>query len=147
MTVFSRIIEGSIPGRFVWADDECVVFATIEPVRPGHVLVVPRHPYPAWTDMPPAQAAHLMEVAQTVGKAQLQVFECERIGLTIAGFEVPHTHLHVIPLRSEADLALGKAQAVSEQILESTINALRSQLEADGHADNVPTTIDSPALD
>ncbi|MDO5721564.1 MAG: HIT family protein [Actinomycetaceae bacterium] len=147
MTVFSRIIEGSIPGRFVWADDVCVVFATIEPVRPGHVLVVPRQEVPAWTGLSSEVAAHLMAVAQIVGRAQLEVFECERIGLTIAGFEVPHTHLHVIPLRSEADLSLSNAQSVSEHILESTMSALRSQLDKDGHGDNVPVTIDSPDLD
>lgn len=146
MTIFSQIIEGSIPGRFVWADAHCVAIATIEPVRPGHVLVVPRQPYPAWTDMPAEEAAHLMRVAHAIAHAQLSIFECERIGLTIAGFEVPHTHLHLIPLRSEADLSLANAQAVAPEVLESTMSALRTQLQTDGYSANVPLTIDSPAL-
>lgn len=146
MTLFENIIDGKIPGRFVYADDACVVFATIAPVRPGHVLVVPRHPYPAWTDMPADEAGHLMAVAQKIGKAQLEVFECERIGLTIAGFEIPHTHLHVIPLRHEGDLALSNAQEVTDNVLESTMSALRNELEAQGWESNVPLSIDSPQL-
>lgn len=146
MTVFEMIIAGDIPGRFVYADEKCVVFATIEPVRPGHVLVVPREAVPAWTDLPEDDAAHLFKVAQMIGKAQLETFECERIGLTIAGFEVPHTHLHVIPLRSEADLALSNASKVPDEVLESTMQALRTELENQGLGDNVPVSIDSPDL-
>lgn len=146
MTVFEIIIAGDIPGRFVYADEKCVVFATIEPVRPGHVLVVPREAVPAWTDLPEDDAAHLFKVAQMIGKAQLETFECERIGLTIAGFEVPHTHLHVIPLRSEADLALSNASKVPDEVLESTMQALRTELENQGLGDNVPVSIDSPDL-
>ncbi|MDO5048808.1 MAG: HIT family protein [Actinomycetaceae bacterium] len=146
MTVFEMIIAGEIPGRFVYADDKCVVFATIEPVRPGHVLVVPREPAPAWTDLSADDAAHLFKVAQRIGKAQLEVFDCERIGLTIAGFEVPHTHLHVIPLRLEADLALGNAREADGDALESTMQALRGELENQGLGANVPPSIDSAEL-
>ena len=56
-TLFESIIAGDVPGRFVWADDQCVAFATIEPTSPGHVLVVPRSPYPKWTDAPAPVAA------------------------------------------------------------------------------------------
>ncbi|EEH63594.1 histidine triad domain protein [Gleimia coleocanis DSM 15436] len=145
-TLFEKIIAGELPGKFVYADDVCVVFATIAPVRPGHVLVVPREAYNAWTDMPEELAAHIMKVGHRIGKAQLSVYECERIGLEIAGFEVPHAHLHVIPLRDENDLVLAEATQVSERVLESTISALRSALEEQGHEANVPLTIDSPAL-
>lgn len=146
MTLFENIIDGKIPGRFVYADDTCVVFATIQPVRPGHVLVVPRKPYPAWTDMPAEEAGHLLSVAQKIGKAQLRVFECERIGLTIAGFEVPHTHMHVIPLRCEEDLKLSNAKEVTDNVLESTMSALRHELEEQGWEDYVPLSIDSAKL-
>lgn len=145
-TIFEKIIAGEWPGKFVYSDDLCVVFATKAPVRPGHVLVVPREVYPAWTDMPEELAAHITKVAQRVGKAQLSVYECSRIGLEIAGFEVPHAHLHVIPLRDENDLVLGEAVEVSERVLESNMQALRSALEDLGFEANVPLTIDSPAL-
>ena len=108
-TIFDNIITGVWPGRFVWADDLCVAFATIEPTSPGHVLVVPRTAYDAWTDAPSDVAAHLMTVARTIGLAQKAAFGVPRAGLAIAGFEVPHTHLHVIPLRDETDILLSKA--------------------------------------
>ena len=90
-TIFDNIITGVWPGRFVWADDLCVAFATIEPTSPGHVLVVPRCPYEAWTDAPSDVAAHLMKVARAIGVAQKAAFGVPRAGLAIAGFEVPHT--------------------------------------------------------
>ena len=69
-TLFSKIIAGEIPGRFVWSDDRCVAFLTIEPLTPGHVLVVPREEVPVWTDVEPALMGHLTAVAQTIGRAQ-----------------------------------------------------------------------------
>ena len=74
-TIFDNIITGVWPGRFVWADDLCVAFATIEPTSPGHVLVVPRCPYEAWTDAPSDVAAHLMKVARAIGVAQKAAFD------------------------------------------------------------------------
>ena len=74
-TVFSRIIAGEIPGRFVWSDDRCAAFLTIEPLQPGHVLVVPREEISHWVDLPTDLAGHVFAVAQTIGKAQQQAFE------------------------------------------------------------------------
>ncbi len=145
-TIFQRIIAGELPGRFVYADDLAVAIATIEPVTPGHVLVIPRHPYPAWTDMPEDEWQHLSAVARTIGRAQLEAFECQRIGFVIAGYEVPHTHIHVYPTSSEKDITRPHPEPVSDRILESTMSALRAALEAQG-CENVPLTIDSPDLD
>lgn len=64
-SVFTRIIEGELPGRFVWSDDRCVVFLSINPIRPGHTLVVPRQEVDHWLDL----AAHLTAVSRSVGKA------------------------------------------------------------------------------
>ena len=83
-TIFDNIITGVWPGRFVWADDVCVAFATIEPTSPGHVLVVPRTAYDAWTDAPSDVAAHLMTVARTIGLAQKAAFGVPRAGRAIA---------------------------------------------------------------
>ena len=73
-------------------------------MRPGHALVVPRAEVDHWLDLDDVLAAHLTKVAQTVGRAQMTAFSPARVGLIIAGLEVPHTHLHVIPIESEADL-------------------------------------------
>lgn len=108
-TLFTRIIEGELPGRFVWRDDRCVAFLSIAPIRPGHTLVVPIAEVDHWLDLEPATAAHLMTVAQTVGKAQMAAFTPSRIGMIIAGLEVPHCHIHVVPIDSESDLRFDRA--------------------------------------
>ena len=145
-TIFENIITGIWPGRFVWADDLCVAFATIEPTSPGHVLVVPRTPYEAWTDAPSDVAAHLMKVARAIGLAQKSAFGVARAGLVIAGFEVPHTHLHVIPLRDESDVLLSNAAPASDEDLDSAITTLREALLAAGHAAHVPPSMTSALL-
>ena len=131
-TVFEKIISGDIPGRFEWADEVCVAFSTIEPIATGHVLVVPRHPWAKWTDAPEEVATHLMVVARTIGIAQEAAFDVPRSGLMIAGFEVPHTHLHVVPMRSEADIAFANAHPVPDAELDRAAEALRAQLRESG---------------
>jgi histidine triad (HIT) family protein len=103
-TLFTRIIEGEIPGRFVWRDDRCVAFLSIHPLRPGHTLVVSRAEVDHWLDLQPDLAAHLMTVAQSIGKAVQRAFKPVKVGLMIAGLEVPHVHLHVVPIDGLHDL-------------------------------------------
>lgn len=97
-SVFSRIIEGELPGEFVWRDDRCVAFLSIGPVAEGHTLVVPREEVTHWLDLDTELWHHLGDVAQRVGRAVQQASGAPRIGLMIEGFEVPHVHLHVVPL-------------------------------------------------
>ena len=106
-TIFTMIIEGKLPARFVWKDESCVVFLSIRPLRPGHVLVVPRAEVDHWLDLDSGLLAHLAETAQAVGKAQMAGFKPERIGVMLAGLEVPHCHLHVVPIRGLHDLDFG----------------------------------------
>ncbi len=137
-SLFTRIIDGEIPGRFVWKDEQCVVFATIAPLCPGHMLVVPRAEVDHWIDLDPELNRHLSEVAQIIGRAQQQAFSPTRIGLIIAGMEVPHTHLHVIPIESEADLDFARADSsVSGEELEVSAEAVREALRALGRPEVV----------
>ena len=108
-TIFTRIIDGELPGTFVWRDDVCVGFLSIAPLRPGHTLVVPRAEVDHWIDLPAATNAHLIGVAHEIGAAQMDAFAPARIGLIIAGLEVPHTHLHVVPIDAERDLSFANA--------------------------------------
>jgi diadenosine tetraphosphate (Ap4A) HIT family hydrolase len=102
-TLFTKIINGELPGRFVYEDDEVVAFLTIEPMTLGHTLVVPRAEVDQWQNIDPAVFARIMSVAQLVGKAVCRAFDADRAGVIIAGLEVPHLHVHVFPTRSLSD--------------------------------------------
>jgi histidine triad (HIT) family protein len=128
-TLFTKIIEGEIPGRFVWRDDRAVAFLTIAPIAHGHTLVVPIEEVDHWVDLEPDLAAHLLEVSRRVGQAQMRAFSPRRIGLIVAGLEVPHCHLHVIPIDSEADLSFARADHSPDPArLDAAAEALRSEL-------------------
>ena len=134
-SLFTRIIGGELPGRFVWRDERAVGFLTIAPIATGHTLVVPVAEVDHWVDLDPDLAAHLMVVAQAVGRAQMAAFAPRRIGLIVAGLEVPHAHLHVIPIESEADLDFGRADpSPADADLEDAAERLRGALRAAGHA-------------
>lgn len=134
-TLFSRIIAGELPGRFVWRDDVCVAFLSIAPLRPGHVLVVPIVEVDHWLDLDAATAAHLTVVAQEIGRAQMDAFRPSRIGLTVVGFEVPHVHLHVVPIDGIFDMEFGKADHdAAGADLDRAAAAIRAALVARGAA-------------
>jgi diadenosine tetraphosphate (Ap4A) HIT family hydrolase len=138
-TLFTRIIDGEIPGRFVWKDDEAVVFLTIAPMARGHAMVVPREKVDHWLDLSPDLAAHLVKVAQVVGQAQMEAFAPKRVGLLVAGLEVPHVHLHVVPINSESDLNFAKADhSPDPAALDGAAERLREALRAQGHGEHVP---------
>ena len=123
-TIFTRIINGELPGRFVWRDDRCVAFLSLHPLRPGHTLVVPRAEVDHWLDLDPALAGHLTQVAQSIGKALQAEFKPTKIGLVIVGLEVPHVHLHVVPIDGMGDLDFSK-QDLNAQAAELDRDAAR----------------------
>lgn len=108
-TVFSRIIDGDLPGRFVYRDDRCVSFLSINPLRPGHILVVPRVEIDHWIDLDPDEWRHLTQVAQRLAVALQRAYEPTRVGMMLAGLEVPHAHIHLVPIDSEQDLDFANA--------------------------------------
>ena len=128
-TVFTRIINGEIPGTFVHRDDHCVAFMSINPLARGHVLVVPIVEIDHWIDASPELSAHLFAVAHRIGQAQQDAFGCERVGLIIAGYEVPHAHLHLVPTSHMGELSFANAAAsVDRDDLEAAAAAIRSHL-------------------
>ncbi|HEY2725110.1 MAG TPA: HIT family protein [Pseudonocardiaceae bacterium] len=138
-TLFSRIIQGELPGRFVWSDDRTVAFLTIAPLRPGHTLVVPRDEIDEWTDADDDMLTRLMLVAKQIGAAQKIAFDAPRAGLIVAGFEVPHTHVHVFPTWGIDDFDFGKVDHDPDPAdLDAAADALRSVLRDTGHAERVP---------
>lgn len=129
-TVFTRIIRGDIPGTFVHRDDLCVVFMSINPMATGHALVVPIEELDHWIDGSPELLAHLFEVSRRVGRAQEAAFRCDRVGLIIAGYEVPHAHIHLIPTSNMGQLSFANAAASADPFeLEEAAAAIRANLD------------------
>lgn len=132
-TIFTRIIDGELPGRFVWRDATCVAFLSINPLRPGHTLVVPRVEVDHWLDLDPSVNAHLVAVAQTIGRAQMDAFAPTRVGLMVAGLEVPHVHLHVVPMDDVHDLDFANAASAPDPAaLDDAATRIRDALRAAG---------------
>ena len=139
-TIFSRIISGELPARFVWKDSECVVFLSIRPLRPGHALVVPRREVDHWLDADQALLAHLTATAQVIGKAQMAAFRPTRIGVVIAGLEVPHLHIHVVPMRGVHDLDFDNQDPNPDpDEMDRAAAAVREELRRLGFAEQVGT--------
>ena len=137
-TVFSAIIAGDIPGRFIWSDDDVVAFLTIAPVTQGHTLVVPRAEIDQWQDLDPAVFAKLTEVAQAIGQGVCKAFDAPRAGLLIAGLEVPHLHLHVFPAYSLGNFDISGADPnPSPESLDEAATKLRAALRELGYGANV----------
>jgi histidine triad (HIT) family protein len=128
-TLFTRIIDGDLPGTFVWRDDRCVAFMSINPMARGHALVVPIEEIDHWVDAPAELTAHLFDVARRLGVAQRSAFGCERVGVIVAGYEVPHMHIHVVPTDSMSQLSFANAATdVGPADLEAAAAAIRAHL-------------------
>jgi histidine triad (HIT) family protein len=135
-TIFSRIISGEFPGRFVWRDPSVVAFLSIEPMRPGHVLVVPRDEVDHWIDLDPELAGRLFNVAQEIGKAQRLEWNPMRVGVLIVGEEVPHVHIHVVPINSPGELSFaGVDRSPAPEALDDAAERIRARLRELGHAE------------
>lgn len=130
-TVFSKVINGELPGRFVYRSSDVVAFLSIEPLAYGHVLVVPVEEVDKWTDMAPELWARVNAVAYEIGNAVIQAFDAPRAGNVIAGFEVPHAHIHVFPARSMDDFNFANvipADQTDEAAMDEAAQKLRAAL-------------------
>jgi len=128
-SVFTKIINRELPGRFVYEDDDTVAFLTIAPITVGHTLVVPRAEIDNWQDVDPAVFARVMEVSQLIGKAVVKAFPAERAGMIIAGLEVPHLHVHVFPTNNLADFGFANAdQNPSQRSLDDAQAKIKAAL-------------------
>lgn len=128
-SVFTMIINGDLPGRFVYSDDDVVAFLTIEPMTAGHTLVVPREEVDKWQDLDPVLFHKVMDVAQRIGKAVCAAFDADRAGVIIAGLEVPHLHVHVFPARDLSDFGFaGVDRNPSAQSLDEAAEKIKAAL-------------------
>jgi histidine triad (HIT) family protein len=137
-TLFTKIIEGELPGRFVWQDDVSVGFLSINPMGQGHTLVVPRAEVDHWVDADDTLLGHLHRVSHRIAEAVQAVWQPPRVALIIAGFEVPHLHLHVFPAWGLGDFDFRNAQSSPDPAeLDKNADSLRAALRAAGHGDQV----------
>jgi len=137
-SVFTKIINGSLPGHFLWRDDTCVSFLSINPISQGHALIVPEMEIDHWLDLPPEVNKHLIEIGQIIGLAQMTVYGPLRVGMVIAGLEVPHTHLHVIPMDGMKDLDFSNASmSVDNNQLAKNATMLRNEIESLGYRSGI----------
>jgi len=137
-TIFSRIIAGELPARFVWKDEHAVAFLSNRPLRPGHTLVVPRLEVDHWLDVDPQILSHLTKIAQVIGRAQMTVFSPARVGMMIAGLEVPHLHIHVVPIRGMHDLDFGNQDPNPDsKMMDDAAGSLRDEVRKLGFGESV----------
>ncbi len=128
-TIFTKIIDGEIPGTFIHRDEQCVAFMSINPMAPGHVLVVPIEEIDHWIDASSDLAEHLFRIAHRIAQAQHRAFDCERVGMIVAGYEVPHAHVHLVPTNEMSELSFSNAaDSVERDDLESWAAAITAEL-------------------
>ena len=133
-SVFTMIIDGDLPARFVWKDERCVAFLSINPLAPGHTLVVPRQEVDHWIDLDGELLAHVTGVARVIGAALQRAFDPVKVGAMIAGLEVPHVHLHLVPIRGVHDLDFAQADPDPDPgALDTAAEAIRHELTTAGH--------------
>lgn len=104
MSIFSKIIAGEIPSYKIAENDKFFAFLDIFPLREGHVLVVPKKEIDKFFDLPEDYLKELLVFAQPIAKAIEESFNCNRCGISVIGLEVPHAHLHLIPINTANDL-------------------------------------------
>ncbi len=137
-SIFTKIIKKKQPEHFLWRDSKCVAFLSTKPITTGHSLIVPIQEIDHWLDLPIELVQHITKVGHHVGIALQKVFKPTRIGTMIAGFEIPHTHLHVLCVNSLTDMNFANAkQNVNPKKLANTAKLLRNALNEAGHLEFV----------
>ncbi len=118
MTVFSKIIAGQIPSYKIAENEKFFAFLDIFPLRKGHVLVVPKKEVDNLFDLPAEYLSEMLLFAQPIAKAIEKSFDCNRCGITVIGLEVPHAHIHLVPINSANDLNFiqSKPKATDESL-------------------------------
>lgn len=104
MTIFSKIIAGEIPAYKITEDENFLAFLDIMPLRKGHVLVIPKIEVDKIFDLPEEYLSRILVFAKPIAKAIEKSFDCNRCGITVVGIEVPHAHVHLLPISTANDL-------------------------------------------
>lgn len=129
MTIFSRIISGEIPCHKIAETENCFAFLDISPLAKGHTLVVPKREVDYIFDLTDAELSELQLFAKKIAVAQKKAIPCLRIGQAVLGLEVPHAHIHLVPLQSEKDLQFSNPRLkLSDEEYAEIANAIKNEL-------------------
>lgn len=129
-TIFSRIVAGEIPSHKVAEDDEFFAFLDINPVALGHTLVIPKKEVDYIFDIDDPMLGRMVAFSKRVARAQEAAIKCKRVGLAVMGLEVPHAHIHLIPITKESDMYFGgKKLAVSQEELAEIAAKIRNEFK------------------
>ena len=138
-TIFSRIIDGELPGRFVWRDERAVAFLPIALLAPGHTLVVPIEPVDHWIDLDDDLNAHVWTVAKAIGRALDEAFQPTKVGVIVQGVEVPHAHVHVVPYTDLSQMTFASQDPDPDPgEMDRQMELIRATLRAHGRGAQVP---------
>lgn len=125
-SIFTKIVKGEIPCHKVMEDTDYLAFLDIRPISPGHTLVIPKKEVDYIFDLDDKTLTDLMVFAKTVAQKIRKSVECERVGIMVAGLEVPHAHVHLVPIRSVSDLNFANAKVVSSDQLAKLAEQIRT---------------------
>ncbi|PWJ38480.1 HIT family protein [Sediminitomix flava] len=129
-SIFSKIVAGDIPSHKIMEDDRFLAFLDVFPLREGHVLVIPKEEVDYMFDLDDDALADLHVFAKKVAKALIQAYPCKRIGTAVIGLEVPHAHLHLVPMDRMSDLDFTKEKLkLSNEVLAASAEKIRSFLD------------------
>ena len=119
-SIFTKIIQGEIPCHKIAENDSCIAFLDISPLQKGHTLIIPKREVDYILDLEDSELAELMSFAKQVSKGIKSSFDCNRVGVTVIGLEVPHAHIHLIPIIKESDMsfAQSKMQPSNDELAE-----------------------------
>lgn len=126
-TIFSKIVKGDIPSYKVYEDDQFLAFLDIAPLKKGHTLVIPKRAEDYLFDLDDSELAEMMIVSKKVAKAIKKVFPCEKVGVAVLGLEVPHAHIHLVPLESEQDINFANPKL---QLSQEEMSDIAAKLQA-----------------
>ena len=125
-TIFTRIVNGEIPCHKILEDDKYLAFLDVRPINPGHTLVIPKKEIDYIFDVDDELLAGLMTFAKKVARMIGKAVPCRKVGVMVAGLEVPHTHIHLVPIHAVSDLNFANAKPATPDELTKTAEKIRT---------------------
>ncbi len=127
-SIFSKIINREIPAYIIAENEDCIAFLDVNPNAEGHTLCVPKQEVDKITDLDDATYLSLMTFSKKVAIAIEKAVACKRVGFTVIGLEVPHVHVHLIPLNTMADATFGKKESLSKEDFQNVCDSIKAAL-------------------